>query len=376
MDLDCVFPVASMAASFVGRTLVFAVATLPQLSPADAGPATVMEQALIERACPAPHTPAAYEAHERCLGTRLASLRADFGRDLSQLSTGARSKLDAACSPEQVSRGREAYIDCLSAKLASLSASRVRPTLPPPADAILPAPAATPSSAAPSTPAPQESSMLMVQLAAAGLAAVAGVAAVVFFVVKAKRARHVCRVCGVRVTGAGDLCAACRHDAAEAVRRAAAERAEGERAQEAEQRRQREHAEAQGQEQLRQEEERVRRVEEGRRLDEEARRREEDARQQEEDARQAEDLRRTGAAAGDAADSVFDPYFALGLSPSASGDEVRAAYEAARLKYAPDQVAHLGDDAQAHFAAKSQAVERAYQMLAGAVDESLNRVNG
>ena len=369
MNLDCLFPVASMAASFVGRSLVFAVATLPQLSPADAGAPTVMEQALIERACPAPHTPAAYEAHERCLGARLASLRADFGRDLSQLSTAARGKLDAACSPEQVSRGREAYIDCLSAKLASLSAARVRAT-PTPADAVVAAPAATPSSAAPSTPAPQESSMLTLQLAAAGLAAVAGVAALVFFVMKARRARHVCRVCGVRVTGATDLCAACRHEAAEAVRRAAAERAEGERAHEAEQRGQREQAEAQSRDRQRQEEERVRRVEESRRQDEEARRREEDARRQEEDARQAEDRRRSGADAGDAADSVFDPYFALGLSPSASGDEVRAAYEAARLKYAPDQVAHLGDDAQAHFAAKFLAVERAYQMLADAVDET------
>jgi hypothetical protein len=368
MNLDGVFPVASMAASFVGRTLVFAVATLPQLNPADAGPPTVMEQALIERACPAPHTPAAYDAHERCLATRLASLRADFGRDLGQLSTAARGKLDAACSPEQVSRGREAYVDCLSAKLASLSAARVRAT-PAPADAVVPALAAMPS-AVPSTAASQESSMLTVQLAAAGLAAVAGVAALVFFVMKAKRARRVCRVCGVRVTGASDLCATCRHDAAEAVRRAAAERADGERAHESEQRRQREQAEAQGLERLRQEEERARRVEESRRQGEEARRREEDARQQEEDARQAEDRRRSGAASGDAADSVFDPYFALGLSPSAGGDEVRAAYEAARLKYAPDQVAHLGDDAQAHFAAKFLAVERAYQMLAGAVDET------
>ena len=364
MTLVCFFHIASMAASIAGQSLVFALAASPQLNARSADVATPKEQALIEHACGVPLTPAAYAARERCLVSRLVSLRADFGRDLSQLSTAARGKLDAACSPEQVSRGREAYIDCLSAKLASLSAARVRAT-PTPADAILPAPAATPSSAAPSTPAPQESSMPTVQLAAAGLAAVTGVAAFVFFVVKAKRARHVCRVCGVRVTGAGDLCAACRHDAAEAVRRAAAERAEGERAHEAEQRRQREQAEAQRHEQLRQEEERVRRVEEGRRLDEEARRREEDARQQEEAARQAEDLRRTGAAAaGDAAESIFDPYFALGLAPNASGDEVRAAYEAARLKYAPDQVAHLGDDAQAHFAAKFLAVERAYQMLA------------
>jgi len=49
---------------------------------------------------------------------------------------------------------------------------------------------------------------------------------------------------------------------------------------------------------------------------------------------------------------------------NASGDEVRAAYEGARLKYDPDHVAHLGDELQELFAAKSRAAERAYRLLA------------
>jgi hypothetical protein len=364
MPVVCFFPVASMAASLVGQALVVALAMAPQPAAGDVDAPTPKEQALIEQGCPAPLTPAAYAAHERCLAARLLSLRADFGRDLSQLSTAARKKLDSACSPVQAARGREAYVSCLSVQLASLSAARVRATPSAPAEVSLPAPIETTTSAVPLAPVPQASSIMSVQSAVVFLAVFAGVTALVMFGVKAKRARHACRVCGVRVPGAGDLCTACRHEAAEAVRHAAAERVERQRADEAEQRREREHADAQVQAQLRQEEERLRRLEEGRRLEEETRRREEDARQREEDARQAAELERTQAAAGyDATDMAFDPYLALGLAPDASGDQVRAAYEEAKLKYDPDQVAHLGDDAQAHYAAKSRTAERAYQML-------------
>jgi hypothetical protein len=358
------FPIASMAASIVGQALVFALAASLQLNARDADAPTPKEQALIEQACGVPLTPAAFAARERCLVARLVSLRADFGRDLSQLSTVARKKLDAACSPLQASRGREAYIACLSVQLATLSAVQVRATPPVRVAVTLPAPAATPTPAAPSTtPVAQETSLLSVQLAAAVRAAVAVVAALVFFGVKAKRARRVCRVCGVRVT-AGDLCTPCRREAADAVRHAAAERAERQRTHGAAHRRERELAEEQRREQLRQEHERLRRLEEERRLEEKTPRRAAD-RQTAEDARQGEDLQRVlASAAWDAADSVFDPYRALGLVPNASGDEVRAAYEGARLKYAPDHVAHLGDELQELFAAKSRAAERAYRLLA------------
>jgi hypothetical protein len=367
MILVCAFPVASMAASLAGRSLVLALAATPQVSAVDPGPATPKEQALIERACPAPKTAAAYDAHQRCLAARLLSLRADFGRDLSRLSTAARGRLDATCSPVQASRGREDYVDCLSAQLALLSTARARATLPVPAGAPLRDPAVEQSSAGSPVPAPQEFSLLAVQPAAALSAAIAVLTTLAFFGVRARRARPVCRVCGVRVPGSGDLCLPCRHEAAEAVRRAAGERAELRRTHEAEERRHSEQEEEQRLAQGRREEaERVRRLDEKRRLEEEARRRDEDARTQ------ADELQRTRAAAEvDAGESIFDPYGALGLVPNAGGDLVRAAYEQARLKYAPDQVAHLGDDAQAHFAAKSRAIERAYKMLAGDVTQSI-----
>jgi hypothetical protein len=374
MILACVFPVASLAASLVGQSLVLALALSPQAPADDGGAPTPIEQALIEHACPTmQRAGTARNAYEQCFTAKLISLRADFGRDLSRLSAGARKKIDTACSPASSSLGREAYIACLSGQLASLSAGMARPVLSAAASATLPAPVTTtsaPASETPEAPAPLKFSLVSVSVsvpfAAAGLATIAVVSALVFFGMKTKRVvRHVCRVCNVGLP-AGDLCAACRHEAAETVRRAAAERAERLRADEAEQHRQRDQAEEHRHEQ-RQEEERLRHLEEGR-LEEEARRRDEDARQQEEDARrQAEELGRTQAAAGVADDSAFDPYHALGLSPDATGDAVRAAYEEARLKYAPDQVAHLGNDAQEHFAARSRAVARAFEMLTGEV---------
>jgi preprotein translocase subunit Sec63 len=65
------------------------------------------------------------------------------------------------------------------------------------------------------------------------------------------------------------------------------------------------------------------------------------------------------------ADAVFDPYVVLGVSRTAGQNDVHVAYEQARSKYDPDLVSHLGDDARAHFQAKAQSVERAYQMLTG-----------
>jgi DnaJ-domain-containing protein 1 len=98
------------------------------------------------------------------------------------------------------------------------------------------------------------------------------------------------------------------------------------------------------------------------------------AREREEEARRADehaDRRRAAASewpqAGLAGDdqAAFDPYRVLGLAAGATVGQVRAAYEEARQKYDPQQVAHLGDDVQTHYAEKSRAAERAYQMLAG-----------
>jgi len=376
MILACLLPVASMAASLVGQSLVVAMAMSSQADAGDGGPPTPKEQALIEHACPTmQRAGAARNAYEQCFSAKLISLRADFGRDLSRLSPAARNKIDTACSTASATLGREAYVRCLSGQLKLLSAGMAHAAPPAPAIAVVPAPDVTAPSAPSLPPAPTESSLVSVQTAAMGLAAVAALGALAFFAVKSKRPRHVCRVCSVPVAGAGDLCAACRHEAAETVRRAAAERAERQRAEEDEQRRKSDYADERV-EQQRQEEERLRRVEEGRRLEEEARRRDEDAQRAEDERRQAEELQRAGPAAADQGDDdIFDPYRTLGLPPDASGDQVRAAYEEARLKYDPDQVAHLGNDAQEHFAAKFRTIERAYRLLNGA-EAHADRVTG
>ena len=150
------------------------------------------------------------------------------------------------------------------------------------------------------------------------------------------------------------------------MRRVATDRAERQRAHEDEQRRLREQAEERRHQKAREEEDaRVRRLEEDRRRALEAQHLEETVRQREEDARQrqAEEFQRTQAAVHNPADLTFDPYSVLGLTPDASDDDVRAAFDAARSKYDPQQVAHLGFDVRNHYKAKSRAVERAYRML-------------
>ena len=46
------------------------------------------------------------------------------------------------------------------------------------------------------------------------------------------------------------------------------------------------------------------------------------------------------------AEALPDPYAVLGVSRSASKDEIRAAYRARMREYHPDRVAHLGEDLQ------------------------------
>ena len=61
--------------------------------------------------------------------------------------------------------------------------------------------------------------------------------------------------------------------------------------------------------------------------------------------------------------AVFDPYAVLGVPQGSSKEDIRAAYDAARLKYSPDLVTHLSPEVQEHFKAKAQAVELAYQKV-------------
>jgi len=93
-----------------------------------------------------------------------------------------------------------------------------------------------------------------------------------------------------------------------------------------------------------------------------------EARRQEEDARRRQPVDvgppAEAAVASSAAEELFDPYVILGVPRQISQGEIRAAYEEARLKYDPEGVSHLGDEVQAHYKAKAQAVERAYLMLA------------
>jgi dTMP kinase len=163
-----------------------------------------------------------------------------------------------------------------------------------------------------------------------------------------RTAQTACRGCGAPVEGGGDMCANCRHEAAESHRRAIAERAEEERLQAETARREAE-----------------RRDEEARR---EQARRDETLRlaaQAEQQRREDKDRRLQQAQAQHAAEeaAVFDPYAVLGLTPDATADQVRAAYEQAKGKYDASQYEHFGGELQAHFKAKAEAVERAFQML-------------
>ena len=53
----------------------------------------------------------------------------------------------------------------------------------------------------------------------------------------------------------------------------------------------------------------------------------------------------------------------LGISRSATSEEIQAAYRARMREYHPDKVAHLGEDLQQLAHRKSQEIQRAYQKL-------------
>jgi len=58
-----------------------------------------------------------------------------------------------------------------------------------------------------------------------------------------------------------------------------------------------------------------------------------------------------------------DAYTVLGVPPSASPQEIRAAYRARMQEYHPDKVAHLGAELQQLALEKSQQIQRAYHQL-------------
>jgi DnaJ-domain-containing protein 1 len=349
----------SLLGTLMAPIAVFAVGMGLQADRTDAEVPTAIERALMERACVATETISAPSyGHQHCLDAKLLSLRSDFGRDLSRLSAPDRRRIDAACAGLRASDQREAYLDCLSAQLTVVHNRQNRGKTPTPEETVVVA-ATTPETAALAANQQMPSASSWGVFALVGSAAgVLIVGAVAFVALKSRRTTHPCRVCGVAVADS-DLCPACRHEAAEALRRAAGERAQTQKALEDEERRQRE-SEA---------EERDRKA----RDEEEARLRElELARQRHEEEELQRQVQATvSVAAAPSPGSVeetdiFDPYVVLGVPSEAGPDAIRAAYQEAMTKYDPQLVEFLGDEAQAHFKTKAQSIERAYHMLSGA----------
>jgi flagellar biosynthesis GTPase FlhF len=190
----------------------------------------------------------------------------------------------------------------------------------------------------------------------------------VFMSRRPRRTARPCRTCGVSVPDS-DLCPTCRHEAAEALRHANAERVQHQKAEEEEGRRQRDYEAEQREQRAREAEEaRVRELELARQAQAEQERADQNEAASvrvavvDEDRAAATDRHADGTSAAPESDA-FDPYAILRVSRDASADTIHAAYELARSKYDPDVVAHLGDEAQAHFKAKAEAVELAYQIL-------------
>jgi hypothetical protein len=343
--------------------------------PVDPNVPTPIEQALMDQFCRTIHAPAGAEAdvYQACLTSQFAILRADFGRDLSKLSGTERRRIDLACSRIRNDQGRDAYVACLGDQLAALRARRqggAGSTAPPPASTTPPAPSpaegappgnAVTTPAAPPAGASASSSSSNVSATAlwagaAGLAT-AILTAGLLLVRKNRRAARVCRSCGKNFSEPGDLCPTCRHEAAETLRHAAAERVSQERAKQEAERREHEQAE----ESRRQEE--ARQAEKARQeKDEEAKA---EARREEERQRQEEALQQRGSAAALEPDIVFDPYAILGVGRDAGADAVRAAYQEAKAKYDPANVEFLGSELQDLYRTKGEAVERAFKMLTG-----------
>lgn len=58
-----------------------------------------------------------------------------------------------------------------------------------------------------------------------------------------------------------------------------------------------------------------------------------------------------------------DPYTVLGISPSATQEEIRKAYRARMVEYHPDRVNHLGEELREVAHQKTLEIQRAYAQL-------------
>ncbi|HZP47821.1 MAG TPA: hypothetical protein VFB07_04780 [Vicinamibacterales bacterium] len=336
--------------------LAIALAAAVGVSAQTDRPISALETALVDRACDVlvmsrtiPPTD-----HGKCVDEQLAALRADLGANLGRLSAGERQKLDAACRHLEGAVTRDAYLDCVGAQLAPVR-ERLRRARPAAAEPVVPAGDVVAAPLAPAAPpARPPSRWLALAVAGGSIAMLAAAAGAVVALKRRRPAAHVvCGSCGAPVATAGALCADCRRQAADALRRAAAERAAEE--QEAV-RRQQDAAEAAAErERLQQEQARQTA------LAEEARRREaeEAARQRDVAARQAHAAESPEAGA----EPAFDPHAVLGVAKDATPEAIRAAYDDAVAKYDPANVSHLSPEVQQHYRDRAEAVERAFRML-------------
>jgi hypothetical protein len=352
--------------SLIASWALVALAAAPQEKVSEAPPPSPIEQALMEQVCGGRPTgePAIYQA---CLNGQLQSLRGDFGINLKGLAPAERRALDSGCSPLRMDR--EAYVRCLSDQLIALRNRRNRSKQPASTETLPPSPAqadvhATTVAAPVVTQAVSQPSSQSAVLWFGAIIATLVVAGGGALLARKPRAREMpktlkCRVCG-NVPESGDLCQQCRHEAAEAVRRAAVERVEEqrarERASEEEERHQNALAEAGRLQRMRHEE--------AARLRQEEQDRQQKFARQDEERRQPEDEIRARRQAADAPDDEFDPHDVLGVPKGASLEEIRAAHEEAKAKYDPKLAVDFGGaELQAYFEAKSKAIDRAFQLL-------------
>lgn len=367
--------VGSMAATWVVVSL--GVSSWSSVAAAQGSASTVtptpLEQAVMEHNCRVPGQamlPA--DLQDVCLRDQLTYLRAEFGTDLRKLPASERGAIDRACSALRVERGRDSYVACLADRLTRLTKARGRavPSVPTGVGSAAgaPAPGGSPEmpvgGATTSDPLPAENAA---DASESSLATGLGGLLVILCGVGAwglmarrrpKPALAVCRVCG-ELAQSGDLCATCRHEAAETQRRAAAERAGAAIAApavdttSAAATHTAQLTQAQALESRRREEEQT--------VQARIEREREDARAQEAERRRWQ----AAAAAALAEDSPIDPRSVLGVSADATREQIHAAYEQARQKYSPELVSHLGSELQELYRTKAQAVERARELLLG-----------
>jgi hypothetical protein len=322
---------------------------------ADPALPTAIEEALIEYACGALHPAGAIEsdAYLDCRKNQLTYLRSEFGRDLRRLSNPERRTLDTACGDLRASRGQDAYLSCLQAQLAGLPGHGKKAA----SQAVSGVAPATAPGAAPvgSSPPAPSSPISPVWIGAAVAALIAAVAGARMMKRRGAASAGTCRVCGAALLDRGDLCQACRHHAAETLRRATTERADQARAEEDAARRL---AARESEQQQRERDEQTRRQELQAAQAAQARQQEEETQR-----RRDEEARRQRQTDASASADEFDPHAVLGLPRDAGLAAIETAYQEARAKYDLELVADLGVELQDHYRRKGQAAQRAYEML-------------